>query len=87
MKTFLRVLGILAGLGLLVVIVVALLTPRMDRWGATDEEIDAAFPGDELVWKVSANLCSGGLGWVKTSVGQTATHAPHLHSGVCGRQS
>jgi len=49
MKMFLRVLGILAGLGFLVVIVVALLTPWMDRWGATDAEIDAAFPGDELV--------------------------------------
>ncbi len=49
MKTFLRVLGILAGLGLLVVIVIALLTPWMDRWGATDEEINAAFPGDELL--------------------------------------
>ena len=49
MKTFLRVLGILAGLGLLVAVVAVLLTPWMDRWGATDEEINAAFPGDELV--------------------------------------
>jgi hypothetical protein len=27
----------------------ALLTPWMDRWGAADEELRAAFPGDELL--------------------------------------
>lgn len=31
------------------VAIIALLTPWMDRWGATDEELRAAFPGDELV--------------------------------------
>jgi hypothetical protein len=49
MKKFLKVIGILAGLVVLGVAVVALLTPWMDRWGATDEEIAAAFPGDELL--------------------------------------
>lgn len=49
MKKFLKFIGILAGLTLLVVIVTAALTPWMDRWGATDEEIAASFPGDELV--------------------------------------
>lgn len=32
-----------------IVLIVILLTPWMDRWGATDAEIAAAFPGDELV--------------------------------------
>jgi hypothetical protein len=49
MKKFLQVIGILAGLVVVAVIIVALLTPWMDRWGATDEEISASFPGDELV--------------------------------------
>jgi hypothetical protein len=49
MKKFLKFIGILAGLAVLAVIVVALLTPWMDRWGATDEEIAATFPGDELL--------------------------------------
>jgi hypothetical protein len=37
------------GLVILAIIMIALLTPWMDRWGATDEEIAATFPGDELV--------------------------------------
>jgi hypothetical protein len=49
MKKFLKWIGVLAGLVLLVVVAIALLTPWMDRWGATDEEIAASFPGDELV--------------------------------------
>ena len=36
-------------LALLGVIAIALLTPWMDRWGATGAEINAAFPGDELL--------------------------------------
>jgi hypothetical protein len=49
LKKVLKVIGILAGLAFLAIAVIALLTPWMDRWGATDEEIAAAFPGDELV--------------------------------------
>ena len=49
MKKFLKFFGFLVGLAVLVVIVVSLLTPWMDRWGATDEEIAANYPGDELV--------------------------------------
>jgi hypothetical protein len=49
MKKFLKFIGILAGLILLVVIITVALTPWMDRWGATDEEIAAAYPGDELL--------------------------------------
>lgn len=51
MKKFLKVIGVLVGLVILTSILIALLTPWMDRWGATDEEIAAAFPGDELVPK------------------------------------
>jgi len=49
MKKIFKWIGILIGIAVLVVIVVTLLTPWMDRWGATDEEITATFPGDELV--------------------------------------
>lgn len=49
MKNILKFVGILAGLLILAVVVLALLTPWMDRWGATDEEIAATYPGDELV--------------------------------------
>jgi hypothetical protein len=49
MEKFLKLVGILAGLAVITVIVIIALTPWMDRWGATDEEIPATFPGDELV--------------------------------------
>ncbi len=49
MKKLLKYIGILAGLTLLVLIVITAITPWMDRWGATDEEIAATFPGDELL--------------------------------------
>src|SRR5512135_889674 len=49
MKRFLKLLGILLALFALVVVTIAVLTPWMDRWGATDEEIAATFPGDELL--------------------------------------
>jgi hypothetical protein len=49
MKKFLKFLGILAGIILLAVIAAILLTPWMDRWGATDAEINATYLGDELV--------------------------------------
>lgn len=41
--------AILAVVVILVIIILALLTPWMDRWGATQAEITANFPGDELV--------------------------------------
>ena len=49
MKKILKTIGILAGLGILAVLVIAALIPWMDRWGATNDEINATFPGDELV--------------------------------------
>jgi len=49
MKTFLIVVLSLVVLGALVALAVTLFTPRMDRWGATDAEIEATFPGDELL--------------------------------------
>jgi len=49
MKKFLKFVGFLVGLVVLVVVATALLTPWMDRWGASDEEIAATYPGDELV--------------------------------------
>ena len=49
MKKIFKLVGTLAGLAILVVIVIAMLMPWMDRWGATDAEIAASFSGDELV--------------------------------------
>lgn len=49
MRKTLKVIGALIGLAILVVGAIILLTPWMDRWGATDQEIAATFPGDELV--------------------------------------
>ncbi len=49
MKRLLKILGVLAGGAVVLVIAVIVLTPWMDRWGATNEEIAATFPGDELL--------------------------------------
>jgi hypothetical protein len=49
MKTILKIAGMLAGLATLMVILTIALMPWMDRWGASEAEIAAAFPGDELV--------------------------------------
>ena len=49
MKKFLKIAAVFAGLIALLVIAIILLTPWMDRWGAIDAEIQAAYPGDELV--------------------------------------
>lgn len=49
MKKWLKLIGIFAGLIVLAVLVVIALTPWMDRWGATDAEIAATYPGDELL--------------------------------------
>lgn len=49
MKKFLKIVGILAGLGVLAVLLMFALLPWMDRYGATDEEIAASYSGDELV--------------------------------------
>lgn len=49
MKKLLKLIGIFAGLIVLAVLVVIALTPWMDRWGATDAEIAATYPGDELL--------------------------------------
>jgi hypothetical protein len=49
MKKFLKFIGVLAGLAILAVIIIAALLPWMDRWGATDNEVTASYSGDELV--------------------------------------
>jgi hypothetical protein len=49
MKRWTKILLVLIGLAALTVAAVILLTPQMDRWGATDAELQASFPGDELV--------------------------------------
>jgi hypothetical protein len=49
MKRILKLIGILSGLAVLAVIMVAALLPWMDRWGATKSEIATSFIGDELV--------------------------------------
>jgi hypothetical protein len=49
MRKFFKLIGILAGLGILALIAIAALMPWMDSYGATDEEIAASYAGDELV--------------------------------------
>ena len=51
MKKSLKITGVVLALAVLAVGAIILLTPWMDRWGATDQEIQATFPGDELVPK------------------------------------
>ena len=48
-KKVLIAFGIVLGLAVVVVLAVILLTPWMDRWGATRAEISATYPGDGLV--------------------------------------
>ena len=49
MKKSLKIVSILFALAVIAVIVTILLTPWMDHWGATDAEVAATYPGDELV--------------------------------------
>jgi hypothetical protein len=49
MKKLLKIVGILAGIGILAVIAMFALLPWMDRWGAMNDEIVAPLSGDELV--------------------------------------
>ncbi len=49
MKIFLKIIGIPFALAIVGVIAIILLTPWMDRWGATDDEVAATYVGDELV--------------------------------------
>ena len=48
-KKVLIALGVFVSILAIGVVSVILLTPWMDRWGATDTEITAAYPGDSLV--------------------------------------
>lgn len=49
MKRFLKIVGILAGIAILTVIIIAALLQWMDRWGATSDEIAASYSADGLV--------------------------------------
>jgi hypothetical protein len=60
MKRLLIKLGILIAIIALLVVIVNILTPWMDRWGTTADERAARFPGDDLV-KSSARMVNRGL--------------------------
>ena len=49
MKKIFKIIGILTGLAVTAILIIAALMPWMDRWGATKSEITASFSGDELV--------------------------------------
>jgi hypothetical protein len=49
MKTFLKIMGIFFATIIIGVVAIVLLMPRMDRWGASADEISASLPGDDLV--------------------------------------
>jgi hypothetical protein len=48
-KRLFKLVGILAGLAVTAILIIIALMPWMDRWGATEDEIAAAFSGDALV--------------------------------------
>ncbi len=49
MKKILKIVGTLAGIGIVLVAGMFISLPWMDRWGATAAEVAASFTGDELV--------------------------------------
>lgn len=49
MKIFLKIIGIFFAAIVISVVAIVLLIPRMDRWGASTDEIGASLSGDELV--------------------------------------
>ena len=49
MKPLLKIIGVMAALGIFALIAMFALLPWMDRWGASQNEIAASLPGDELV--------------------------------------
>ena len=49
MKLILKIIGIFFAAIVISVLAIVLLMPWMDSWGASTEEINASFPGDELV--------------------------------------
>ena len=49
MKKILKIVGILAGTGIVIAAVMFASLPWMDRWGATEAEVAGSFTGDELV--------------------------------------
>ena len=49
MKRMLIFFGILIGCIIIVIVGLILATPAMDRWGTNDAEVNAVYPGDELL--------------------------------------
>jgi hypothetical protein len=49
MKKFLKIIGIFILVGVIGVVLTAALLPWMDSWGASEDEVAASFPGDELI--------------------------------------
>ena len=50
MKKILKILALVFGIVMILIVTVVLLTtPAMDRWGATENEIAATYVGDDLV--------------------------------------
>ncbi len=56
MKKSLKIMLALLGLIIVGIVAVKLLTPWMDRWGATNAEIVRTLPGDELVTSPKSQL-------------------------------
>ncbi|HEX6035206.1 MAG TPA: hypothetical protein VFY83_12255, partial [Anaerolineales bacterium] len=49
MKKILKLVGLLAGIGIVFVVMMFAALPWMDHWGATEAEVAASLTGDELV--------------------------------------
>lgn len=56
MKLALRIVLLFAAVVVVFITSIVLLTPWMDRWGATEQEISSVFPGDELVPAPKSNV-------------------------------
>jgi hypothetical protein len=60
MKRFFIVIGILVAVIALLLVIIIIFTPWMDRWGTTADERAANFPGDDLV-KSPARMINRGV--------------------------
>ena len=81
-KRTLVVLGILIGAIAVAILAVVLLTPWMDRWGATKAEIQATYPGDALL-KAPASLVNRAI-TIHASAGQVYPWIIQLGAGRGG---
>ena len=86
MKKFLKVIGVLFAVGIIGIVLIILLMPWMDRWGATRDEISGSLTGDELVPSPGDVLVQLRELWAITEPVPPNGHGPgHRRRGNCPR--